>query len=309
MAYPISTSLHLTFDGNYEIPVAEQVKQITRNGFEHVDFNFLDWYSDARSPFVGNNWREWAISAGEAAAETGADFNQAHAPCPCLACAHDADLLHEYIRRAIISCADLKIPWMVYHLIPDPKAFGSNQDVFQYNREFFAPVQELSHKYGVGIALENVWPVLDELPYRDTDVLVQFVDSFNDPLVGMCWDTGHGNMTFNSHNFRRFDHTELLACRDQYKNIMKLGKRLKCLHVNDNGGMDDDHIVPFFGQIHWPDVIRALDDVGYEHSFTFECHMSFSHLIGAGIRGRSLDLNIQLLHSIGEDLVAMSRFQ
>ncbi|MBQ3078507.1 MAG: sugar phosphate isomerase/epimerase [Clostridia bacterium] len=309
MAYPVSTSIHLTFDKNYIIPIADQVSRIAKNGFEYLDFNFLDWFYDPRSPMVGNEWEKWVASAGDAAAKHGARFNQAHAPCPIFTCAHDKELLWELDRRSIIGCHMLGIPWMVYHAIPDPKQYGSNQDVFTFNREFFAPLQELSHKYGVGIAIENVWPVNEHLPYCRTEALIDFVDSFKDPLVGICWDTGHGNLTCNSNNYKGANRPELLKYADQYKNITMIGKRLKCLHIDDNAGMDDDHIPPLFGFINWRDVIRALDDIEYEHSFTFESHTSFEHLRDIGFTGETLDLNIRLLHRIGVDLVGLSRFK
>ena len=310
MAYPISTSLHLMFDKNFERPVEEQVTRIVKNCFEYLDFNFLDWFWDKRSPFVGDGWESWIERAGETAHKLGAAFNQAHAPCPCFACAHDPALLHEYIRRAIIGCHILNIPWMVYHVIPHPTSFaGKHMGVFEYNHEFFAPVQELAHKYGVGIALENIWPVYEDMPYARTEDLIALVDSFNDPLVGVCWDTGHGNLTQNSHNYKRHNRPDLLPLRDQYAQITKLGKRLKCLHINDNNGMDDDHITPFFGTIDWPNVIRALDDISYEHSFTFEAHNCIHRMLDSGCTGNCIDLTIQLLHAVGQQLVGMSRFK
>ena len=54
MAYPISTSLHLMFDKSFERPIEEQVTRIVKNCFEYLDFNFLDWFWDKRSPFVGD---------------------------------------------------------------------------------------------------------------------------------------------------------------------------------------------------------------------------------------------------------------
>ena len=73
--------------------------------------------------------------------------------------------------------------------------------------------------------------------------------------------------------------------------------------------MDDDHITPFFGTIDWPNVIRALDDIGYEHSFTFEAHNCIHRMLDSGCTGNCIDLTIQLLHAVGQQLVGMSRFK
>jgi len=310
VAYPVSTSLHLMFDKNFELSIEEQVTRIVKNGFEYLDFNFLDWFWDQRSPFVNDGWEGWVERAGETAQKLGAKFNQAHSPCPCFTCAHDPKLLLEYDRRAIIACSKLGIPWMVYHAIQNPESFaGKYMGIFEYNHEFFKPIQEWAHKYNVGIAIENTWPVYEYLQIARTEGLIELVDSFNDPLVGICWDTGHGNLTGNSHNYKRHNRPDLLPLGDQYANITKIGKRLKCLHINDNNGMDDDHITPFFGTINWKAVIRALDDIGYEHSFTFEAHNCIHRMLDSGCAGDNIDLTIQLLHSVGKQLVGMSRFK
>jgi len=49
-----------------------------------------------------------------------------------------------------------------------------------------------------------------------------------------------------------------------------LGKRLKAIHVQDNKGLADDHLLPFHGTIDWKDAMSALADIGYEGDLTFE---------------------------------------
>ena len=68
------------------------------------------------------------------------------------------------------------------------------------------------------------------------------MDACDSPLVGICWDTGHAN--------RNSD--------DQIPSIMRLGGRIKALHVNDNLGQTDLHIMPFLGNVPWEDVMHAL---------------------------------------------------
>jgi sugar phosphate isomerase/epimerase len=96
-------------------------------------------------------------------------------------------------------------------------------------------------------------------------------------------------------------HKELLKYNDQYSAITKIGKRLKCLHIHDNNGHDDDHIAPFDGTVSWKDVMRGLKDAGYEHSFTFEAHNSVKRL-----PDNCKDDKIRFLLKVGEALVAMN---
>lgn len=37
--------------------------------------------------------------------------------------------------------------------------------------------------------------------------------------------------------------------------------RLKVLHINDNRGEWDDHIVPYFGTIEWVPIMKTLEEI------------------------------------------------
>ena len=89
------------------------------------------------------------------------------------------------------------------------------------------------------------------------DELIELVDSYNDPMVAVCWDTGHANgMKF-----------------DQARAIRTIGKRLKNLHINDNHNCNrDEHLLPFMGTVDWPAVMKALADIDYEGDLTLEVH-------------------------------------
>lgn len=87
------------------------------------------------------------------------------------------------------------------------------------------------------------------------------MDAFNNPLVGCCWDTGHG----------------MISGDDQYEALTLLGHRVKALHIDDNYGTARDvHLLPYEGLIDWSKVLRALREIGYDHDFAFE-HALQSH--------------------------------
>lgn len=261
MRYPLSTSVHFFLDKDYNVSMADQVRRIANAGFKYLDFNFLDWSADIRSPFVGENWLKWAAEAGNAAAESGAIFNQAHAPVydgiRYKGCT-DEDMT-EYMKRAIIACAELKIPQMVWHPL---WTLPENSDQININYEAYAPLVEMSEKYGVGVAFENVWQTRRKTPLRNTDTLIEFVDGWKDENVGICWDFGHGFITDGGTDIEN----------DPYVNLKKIGRRLKATHVHDNCGKCDDHIAPFDGNINWERVMRALYEIDYKYSFTYEAH-------------------------------------
>ena len=303
MAYPVSTSIHLYCDEN--LPLNEQIERHTKAGFRFLDFNFLDWQNVTDSPLLGDGWEAWIDGAGETAARRGACFNQAHAPVPVLRFKKDYEGFVAAIRRSIRACHILGIPQMVYHTLFCPRAYGLSGTWHEANRAFFRSLVDDSAKYGVGICIENVWPVCKYQgnPVWETDALIDFVDSIGDSdTVGICWDTGHGNLTGNGHNYAANANPELRPYGNQYENITKIGKRLRALHIDDNNGLDDDHIMPGSGTIVWDDVIRALDDIGYEHSFTFEAHNAVRRVPHA-----CKEAAARLLHDVGVALVNTSK--
>lgn len=290
MSYPVSTSIHLVRDEAYRIPIEEIVGRTVGAGFRYLDFNFLDLQNSLSSPFVQDDWLRFVDRAGETAAKYGACFNQAHAPVhngvryPGMT---DADVTR-FQERAIIACERLGIPWMVFHAI-----YTSDSDWFAINHRIFDPLLEFSRKHGVGIALENTWVKLQDVPLWRTETLIELADSFHDPMVGICWDTGHCNVYGGK--------AELKQYTNQYTEITKLGKRLKALHIDDNFGVVDDHLAPFEGLINWSEVMRALRDIGYEHSFTFEAHNAVRRI---PMQHRALfEAKMRYLHEVGETLV------
>ena len=75
------------------------------------------------------------------------------------------------------------------------------------------------------------------------------------PDLGICLDTGHLNLTVKGH--RNF--------------ILKAGKKLKALHITDNDGTADRHLMPFtrYG-IDFLEIVKTLREVGYDGIFNLE---------------------------------------
>lgn len=87
------------------------------------------------------------------------------------------------------------------------------------------------------------------------------VDSFHDKKVGICWDFGHTNE----------------QKLNQQVALRAIGHRLKNLHINDNSGIRDEHLLPFLGTINWNDIIPVLAEIDYDGDLTFETGMMTRH--------------------------------
>ena len=59
--------------------------------------------------------------------------------------------------------------------------------------------------------------------------------------------------------------------RDQVAFIRKAGKHIKALHLADNEGQRDQHLMPYLGTLNHDEVINALIDIDYKGYFTLEC--------------------------------------
>ncbi len=292
MKLDISTSLNLIFDGTFHTSVKEEMLHLAKCGFRVFDFNFNDMCSTLASPFVGKGWQAYLEEIKEFAEQNGMRFGQAHSPiveCPTYeGCGEDG--FRELQYRTIEGSARMGIPWLVFHPI---EKIGTEQECLDYNYEYFAPFVEACRKHGVGLALENTCPAYLRSEMSKTDTLLALVDRFHDESVGVCWDTGHGNV----HGGQK----SLMASVDQYKNITKIGKRLKVLHVSDNTGFHDDHVAPFEGNIKWQDVMRALGEINYKGTFNYEAHFAVRRIPTCA--PELLEAKLSYLYKVGKVIV------
>jgi sugar phosphate isomerase/epimerase len=124
------------------------------------------------------------------------------------------------------------------------------------------------------ICLENLTHAMGYADANDAKRVLAAVDM---PNVGVCLDTGHANISG-------------VSCSEF---IRELGPELKALHIADNLGKNDDHILPYGrGTVPWPEVMKALREVGYAGLFNFE--VPGENRCPMPIREAKLDYSLQL---------------
>jgi len=148
------------------------------------------------------------------------------------------------------------------------KAHNAAYDAFRTAIEQLIPRAE---KLGVRIAIENVWNNL----FVDPRHMAHFIDSFESSYVCSYFDTAN-----------------CLRYSPPQKWISVLGKRIVRCHVKDFKLDPDGHGGRFVnireGSINWPQVIKALDKVGYKGWMTIEGSTKLSLIE----RSKRLDLII-----------------
>jgi L-ribulose-5-phosphate 3-epimerase len=249
---------------NNLISPAEAVKKLANAGFKALDCSFC--HLEDSSLLGGNLWEKMINDTGEIAERFGIKFSQAHTPMgPTLDQGLKGKEFLELTKRSLIGASRLGIKWSVIHIedIPGPFSKEHIKLILKSNLTFFKKLYPVMEKYDIGILVENAPDKHAAKPnYRrfcsTVEEMLETVHTFNHPLVGTCWDTGHANM-------QRLD---------QYESILALGKSLKAIHVHDNDGEVDQHLLPFQGNMKWRPFIRALADVEYKGDFTFEANTS-----------------------------------
>ena len=261
MELSTSTNICAFQRGRARLPVEFCIQTCAEAGYRVLDINFC-MAMNPDSPLRGDGWADYVRSIGRLAESLGIRFNQSHLPY------YDVDrekgtekaaLMEELIRRSIIGTAMLGARWAVTHPFTVYGAGGNTAVSRQANLDYFSPHVALARQHGIGIALENDFEYSGAVRQRiycaSAEELAGLCDAFQDPHhVGVCYDFGHANLTGGFHR----------------QNLRVLGGRIRAVHVQDNHGQADEHLLPFFGSIDWEDAMRGLAESGYRGDLTFE---------------------------------------
>jgi sugar phosphate isomerase/epimerase len=234
---------------------AERLRELHRAGFRYVD---LSMYSlTSRSLYMCDGWRDEVLKLRELASELGMTFVQAHSPGGNPLWQDEARV--EYLLRSTIRsievCGVLGIKNTVVH--PGARRDICKEEWFALNKPFYEKLFPAMERCGVNVLCENCGEIEGYFVLSSAERANKLIELVNHPQFGICWDTGHANI--NGH---------------QYDHIKALGNNLRALHINDNRGIDDEHMAPFFGTVNMDEIINALLDIDYKGYFTFECGYS-----------------------------------
>lgn len=109
------------------------------------------------------------------------------------------------------------------------------------------------------LCLEN----LGSVPETHTvERIREFIDAVGSKQLKICLDTGHLHLVNGRGE----------ANQSQAEFIRGAGNDLCAMHVTNNSGGGDDHLMPFSSRIgvDWKEVINALDEIGYTGLFNLE---------------------------------------
>lgn len=276
----VSTSLNVF--GN-SVSRMEALRRCAAAGFQVLDMN----YWDLQGQMLQINWSEeeaWAKEIRAYADQLEVRFTQMHGPVhggtfTNLVEGLTLDSFVGLAERSLRTAAILGIPWVVFHPSDIAKdGQETYQEILDFNINFYRRLIPVLEETGVGIALENVCYVPGfNRCFAIAEELIQLIDALDHRLIGACWDTGHA-------------HVQLV---DQAAAFRMLGSRLKALHIHDNDGARDQHLLPYQGTIDWSSLVGALKEIQYGGDFTYEAHNGVNKLPD-GIRDAGLKFALEL---------------
>lgn len=251
-------------DSSDLIGYVESMRRCKESGFTVLDLNMCAMLN-YETELNGDDWKYNLDTICNEASRLGVEFVQSHPPYRPMTALHfktkeqDANFA-KLTKRALYATSAVGAKWAVVHPVTESENAEFNLSAnLKANHEAFDEAMDYADKHNVGLAFENMCDKNNKRRFGATaDELLEIVNSFKGANIGVCWDTGHANRVY--HN--------------QIPPIKKLGKYIKALHIDDNLGSDDLHLVPFLGTVPWERVMKALKEIGYSGDLVYELKLN-----------------------------------
>jgi sugar phosphate isomerase/epimerase len=140
--------------------------------------------------------------------------------------------------------------YLVVHLgMPSVEKVPAGDNQPAAARRSVEEIAALAAAVHVHVALEVI-----PNPLSSPAALCRLVEEDLDGLdIGICLDYGHANLG-----------------GDVVEAIETVSGHMVTTHIHDNGGVRDDHLVPFAGRIDWDTAMMSTQKIGYDGILMFE---------------------------------------
>ena len=149
------------------------------------------------------------------------------------------DIINKFIKN-IEECGTYEIPIAVMHI-----SQGDNPPPYnQLGLDRLKRIIDKAEKVNVNIALENL---------RKPEYLDFIFNNIKSDKLGFCYDSGHEN-----------------CFSPNYNCLTRFGDKLIALHLHDNDGRNDQHMLPFNGTIIWKKIMEQIKNSNYYGPLSLE---------------------------------------
>lgn len=231
------------FEDGY--PAEQAIDRLARIGFEGIDMGLDYWMFDG-SPFLGDDYLGWAESLRARADEVGIPYTHAHAP-------GEADA-GDVIGRSIEVASTLGARYLVVHPVwrdENGEIIKNKKKFLQVNADNIEKWLPKAEECGVVLLSENVlWGASS-----DPRIIAELVKKVDSDWFGWCFDVGHA------------------WCSGYQPSVLKqCAVTPMSLHIQDNDGSSDQHLIPGDGTIDMELFFQTLREVGYLGDCVLEAH-------------------------------------
>ena len=254
-------------------------ERINKAGFDCIDLNldvFLknsELYQGEMNRFFEQSieeLRQYFTSYQEGAEQYSLSWSQMHAPYPVWVLGREEQnriMIETVTPKCLAIAGFLGIPYVVIH--PFKMQYRQTcREERRQNMAFFKNLIKPAREHNVTICLENLYESMGgrlvEGVCSAPEEAAWYIDGLNgeagEERFGFCLDTGH---------------LELVK-RPPYKTVLRLGHRIKILHLHENDGIEDLHQIPYtFGRkagdgFDWEGLLAGLRETGYDGVLNFE---------------------------------------
>ena len=240
------------------------LEEIKKDGYDCVDYQGASRPNCPLYALSNRQYDEYFDDLSKSAQENGLEVFQMHGLWPTVDDTTRAGIEKnvEYFLKQIRAAEIMRCNRLVLHPCL-PHGWGEElrkEDAFDYTRETIEKLLPTAKKSNVILCVENMPFAHKGHSFSEIGELKRLINSFNDPNVKACFDTGHSHVTGEN----------------VYECIKTLGQDIAALHVHDTKYGKDIHMIPFTGQIDWLGFIRGLKEVGYQGCISLEAILSRS---------------------------------
>ncbi|MGB0384963.1 MAG: sugar phosphate isomerase/epimerase family protein [Ardenticatenaceae bacterium] len=167
----------------------------------------------------------------------------------------------ELVKNRIDFAARFGADAVVMHAYPLPADPVESELLWSQLRKTLDALVPYCRHLGVKLAIENLidfpavrFKKLTPAQVGDNrDLLGRIFAAYPPDVVGLCWDSGHGNLGY-----------------DRLEVLEKYADRLIVTHLHDNDGKSDQHRTLFTGTVDWSRTARLIAASPYNKPLTLE---------------------------------------
>ena len=230
----------------YDLLPEDALRELKAHGYGYCELSF----EHADELMRRGDIRASGAAFGKFASDLGVEISQGHLSYEAKLCEPEG---LAFLKKQI----DLFLAMGVRHMVLHGDGLKGREDLseeekIEKNCEALAELLAYVKDTDAVICLENL---ISDRFLNSIDGLMCFIERFDSKNLGICLDTGHLN----------------LCDRDQAGFIRRAGKHLRALHLADNEGRTDQHMMPYGrGNVDFATVLRETKAIGYDGLYNLE---------------------------------------